>query len=87
MLAAWNGGPGNLNKWRKKTDYQNDSLLFIESIPSRETRDFIEKVISNLWIYRHRLAQPLPSLDEVVAGEWPLYTPLGQGLGEIATNE
>jgi len=87
MLAAWNGGPGNLNKWRKKTNYQNDSLLFIESIPSRETRDFIEKVISNLWVYRHRLAQPLPSLDEVVAGEWPLYTPLGQGFGEITTNE
>jgi soluble lytic murein transglycosylase len=84
MAAAWNGGPGNLNKWRKATEYMNDPLFFIESIPVRETRNFIEHVLSNLWIYRNRLGQKTPSLDAVAAGEWPQYTPQGQDRQEIA---
>ncbi len=78
MAAAWNGGPGNLRKWRRRTDDLDDPLFFIESIPSRETRIFIERVLSNLWIYRDRLGQPSPSLDAIAAGEWPVYTALGQ---------
>ncbi len=84
MAAAWNGGPGNLNKWRRKTEYMNDPLFFIESIPSRETRIFIEKVLSNLWAYRNRLGQPTPSLDTIAAGRWPVYTALGQEPSEMA---
>ena len=76
LAVAWNGGPGNLSKWLRRTDYRNDPLLFIEGIPSKETRIFIERVLANLWIYRDRLGQPKPSLDAIAAGEWPLYTPL-----------
>lgn len=76
LAAAYNGGPGNLAKWRRKTNYQHDPLLFIEAVPSPETRIFIEKVLTNLWIYRHRLGQPTPSLDAIAAGEWPLYRSL-----------
>ncbi len=83
MAAAWNGGPGNLNKWRRKTDDLNDPLFFIESIPSRETRNFIEKVLSNLWIYRNRLGQSAPSLDAIAGGHWPVYTALGQVTAEV----
>ena len=86
MAAAWNGGPGNLNKWRRKTDYMDDALFFIESIPSRETRNFIEKVLSNLWAYRHRLGQSTPSLDAIAEGRWPVYTPQGQDTAEVAGN-
>lgn len=73
LAAAYNGGPGNLQKWMAKVDYQDDPLLFIESLPSRETRLFIEHVVSNLWIYRSRLGQPTPSLDALLAGSWPGY--------------
>jgi len=76
LTTAWNGGPGNLNKWRRVTDDMNDPLFFIESIPSRETRNFIEHVLTNLWIYRDRLGQPSPSLDAIAAGEWPVYKAL-----------
>jgi len=82
MAAAWNGGPGNLNKWRRKTDYMNDPLFFIESIPSRETRNFIERVLSNLWAYRDRLGQNAPSLAAIAEGRWPMYTALGQETAE-----
>src|SRR3546814_2699478 len=54
----------------------DDPLLFIESIPARETRVYVERVLTNLWIYRHRLGQPTPGLDAVAAGEWPRYTAL-----------
>ncbi len=87
MAAAWNGGPGNLNKWRRKTDDLNDPLFFIESLPSRETRIFIEKVLSNLWIYRNRLGQHAPSLDAIAEGRWPVYTALGQEPAEVAQND
>jgi soluble lytic murein transglycosylase len=84
LAAAWNGGPGNLNKWRRKNSYKNDPLFFIESIPSRETRNFIERVLANLWIYRDRLGQPTPSLDAIAQGDWPVYMALGQEPQEVA---
>lgn len=76
LAAAWNGGPGNLNKWRREIKHMDDPLFFIESLPTRETRIFIERVLTNLWIYRNRLGQPAPSLDAIAAGDWPTYIPL-----------
>ena len=75
-LAAYNAGPGNLQKWRSKVDYDGDPLLFIESLPSRETRLYMEHVLSNLWIYRTRMGQPAPTMDALLAGNWPVYIAL-----------
>ena len=77
--VAYNAGPGNLRKWRRKVDFRDDPLLFIESVRSRETRNFVERVMTNFWIYRLRLDQPTPSLAATVAGEWPIYIPLDIG--------
>ncbi|OUS15422.1 hypothetical protein A9Q97_02995, partial [Rhodospirillales bacterium 47_12_T64] len=76
LATAYNGGPGNLGKWERKITYNDDPLLFIESLPSRETRLFIERVLTNLWIYRARLKQYSPSLDTLAAGQWPQYESL-----------
>ncbi|WP_281684855.1 lytic transglycosylase domain-containing protein [Thalassobaculum salexigens] len=73
LLVAYNAGPGNLGRWARSVNFKDDPLLFIESIPSRETREFIERVLSNVWIYRHRLGQTAPSLDRVAAGDWAIY--------------
>ncbi|MDH5749849.1 MAG: lytic transglycosylase domain-containing protein, partial [Rhodospirillales bacterium] len=86
LATAWNGGPGNLNKWRRTTDHLNDPLFFIESIPSRETRIFVERVFANLWIYRNRLGQESPSLDAIAEGRWPVYTALDESSVEVAQN-
>ena len=45
-LISYNAGPGNLSKWMKKTTFNDDSFLLIESIPSRETRMFVERVLT-----------------------------------------
>ncbi len=87
MIAAWNGGPGNLNKWFRNIDYKNDALLFIEAIPSRETRQFVEHVLTNLWIYRNRMGLTSPSLDMLASGQWPVYTSPEQGANEVAIND
>jgi soluble lytic murein transglycosylase-like protein len=71
--VAYNGGPGNLRRWRRRSDFGDDPLLFIETIPARETRIYVERVLTNFWIYRNRLGQPTPSLDMVASGRWPRY--------------
>jgi soluble lytic murein transglycosylase len=73
LAAAWNGGPGNLERWQRDPQTSEDPLMFIETIPSGETRAFIEHVLASMWIYRHRLGQPSPSLDALAAGRWPGY--------------
>ena len=72
-VAAYNAGPGNIQKWRKDTHYNNDPLLLIESIPSGETRHFIESVLSNYWIYRLKNNLPTPTLTDIANGQWSNY--------------
>jgi soluble lytic murein transglycosylase-like protein len=73
LLAAYNAGPGTLRKWEREVNYKDDPLFFIEAIPSPETRNFIEDVLRNLWMYRLRRGEPSPSLDRVASGSWPRY--------------
>lgn len=87
MAAAWNGGPGNLRKWQRRLKITDDPLLFIETIPLRETRNFIERVLTNLWIYRARFDQPTPTLRALAEGDWPAYQPVGDGTIEIAEDD
>lgn len=74
LAAAYNAGPGNLQKWlRENPETDADPLLFIETIPLGETRIFVERVLTNYWIYRNRIGQPDTSTIEAMAGGWPLY--------------
>lgn len=82
LAAAYNGGPGNLARWTRKQDMrggQDDALLFIESLPSPETRHFITRILYSYWMYSERLGQATPSLDDVAAGRWPTYIALDIG--------
>jgi soluble lytic murein transglycosylase-like protein len=73
LAAAYNGGPGNLSKWQRDLNGIRDPLLFVESIPLSETRDFVERVLTNYWIYRQRLGESVPSLTELAGGRAPVY--------------
>ncbi len=72
MLAAYNAGMGTLVEFEKNFDTY-DPLLYIESFPTYETRSYIKRVMSNMWLYRARLDQPLTTMKELANGEWPLY--------------
>ena len=43
MLAAYNGGPGNVRQWITKYDW-DDEFADVAQIPFRETRDYVGKV-------------------------------------------
>lgn len=67
MAVAYNAGPGNLARWKKEFQLDDDPLLFIENIPWAETRSFVEKVMVNYWVYRLRMGEDTPSLDAIAA--------------------
>lgn len=55
-LAAYNAGPGNLRKWRRRFPDANLDA-FVERIPFRETRHYIKAVLGNYAGY-HSLYPP-----------------------------
>ena len=77
MAIAYNAGPGNLSRWKHQFKDIKDPLLFIESVPSSETRAFVERVMVNYWIYRIRMGKDNPSLDAVAAGHRSEYVDAG----------
>lgn len=50
VLAAYNGGSGNVQKWRLDPAYSKDGIN-LDKIPFKETEDYLVKVKSNLRIY------------------------------------
>ena len=51
----------------------DDPLFFMESIPSRETRWFIEKILTKYWIYLDKNQKEIRSLKMLANGKDPLY--------------
>lgn len=85
VLAAYNGGPGNLSRWSEKIVHRDDPLLFIEAIPNDETRGFVPRVLTYMWIYASRLRLPAPSLDELAAGAFPRFRQAGDTAVPVRT--
>ena len=75
LLAGYNSGPGSLARWVGSIQYNGDPLLFIESVPTEETRNYIPRVLAYAWLYAAKLNLPSPSLDELAAGAWPRFHP------------
>jgi soluble lytic murein transglycosylase len=88
LAAAYNAGPGKLGQWLDNNKTVNDPLLFIETLPSRQTRGFVERVLTNYWVYQVRLSQSSPSLDQIASGQWPIYeaqAALGAREGKVSS--
>ena len=58
-IAAYNAGPDRVDSWIAQfgdpRDYGTDVVDWIESIPFAETRNYVQRVLENLQVYRHRL--------------------------------
>ena len=71
LAIAYNAGPGKLSRWKKEIAIK-DPLLFIELIPSSETRAFVERVLTNYWIYQMQMGIEPTTLLKVAEGHWPV---------------
>jgi len=49
IIHAYNGGDGNLRKWRER--YGSDQILLTELVPNEENETFSKKVIRYYKIY------------------------------------
>ncbi|UJF19724.1 transglycosylase SLT domain-containing protein [Vibrio sp. SS-MA-C1-2] len=54
-FASYNAGPGRVSRWLKRTDSQVDIYSFIESIPYKETRGYVQNVLMFELYYSRRL--------------------------------
>lgn len=52
VMAAYNAGSGNANKWLKTIDENADLPHWIEAVKFTETNGYVQRVSANLMIYR-----------------------------------
>jgi soluble lytic murein transglycosylase len=81
--AAYNAGPGNVRKWIAQfgdpRDSRTDPIDWIEEIPFSETRNYVQRVIENMEVYRNRLSgrdEPLRILADIYRPNAPQIGPL-----------
>lgn len=76
IFAAYNGGPGWLARWEAGYPRTDDPLLWLESIPRHESRDYAERVMSHLALCRKRYGQQPVELIALASGRAPIYRPM-----------
>ena len=74
LAAAYNAGPGAVTRWMgTRGAMMQDPLLFIESMPAAQTREYVKRVLTYYWMYARRTGEQAPTLDETAVGKWPKY--------------
>ena len=75
IIGSYNAGPKRILGLYNAGKRQNgdDPLLFIETLPIKETRDYMQKVMATYWVYRARFNRPLTAMAELTVGRWPTY--------------
>jgi soluble lytic murein transglycosylase len=58
-LAAYNAGPARARQWLRRNgdprEAEVDAIDWVEAIPFNETRNYVQRVMENLQVYRARL--------------------------------
>ena len=73
-FAAYNAGPGHVRRWIQRFGDPRradiDPIDWVEQIPFPETRNYVQRVMENLLVYRHRLGESrgLAIEDDLRAG-------------------
>ena len=66
-FAAYNAGRGRVKEWVAKygdpRDPKVDPIDWVERIPFSETRNYVQRVMENVQVYRIRFGGTLPPAD------------------------
>ena len=68
-VAAYNGGPGTLQKTATMLGEDDESLMVIECMPAVETRNYVERVMAAYWTYQKKFGQESRTLDALATGQ------------------
>jgi soluble lytic murein transglycosylase-like protein len=77
LIAAYNAGPGTVAGWQKLARNIDDPLLYIESIPYPETRNYVMQVLAHQWVYATLMGQEPTGRDALLRGQWPMLAANG----------
>lgn len=65
-LVAYNAGGGRVTDWTRQfgdpRDPRNDPIDWVERIPFTETREYVQKILTTVQIYRSRIQGPSKAL-------------------------
>jgi soluble lytic murein transglycosylase len=91
-FAGYNAGPGRARQWMREfgdpRDPAIDPIDWMHRIPFEETREYVQKVMSNVQVYRARLgsgAVPLRIADDLARARGQASQGGGQGEKSAAT--
>ncbi|GAA4891988.1 transglycosylase SLT domain-containing protein [Ferrimonas pelagia] len=62
--AAYNAGPHRVSRWLNRSDGQLDAARFVATIPFRETREYVEAILSYQLIYAKLNGRSLALMTE-----------------------
>lgn len=71
LVAAYNAGPGSVQNWQAASRNIEDPLLYIESIPYTETRNYVMQVMAHQWVYQTLAGETPSGLVALTRGQWP----------------
>ncbi|RJS91263.1 transglycosylase SLT domain-containing protein [Salinisphaera sp. Q1T1-3] len=69
--ASYNAGPRKIAQWLPATDMPAD--IWIANIPYTETRKYVQRVMSHMTVFQHRLSESVTPLDKRLDTVRPSY--------------
>ncbi len=72
LLIGYNAGPGTVANWKAAGRNVSDPLLYIESIPYGETRNYVMQVLAQYWTYQMMMDETPTSMKTIAQGKWPI---------------
>ncbi len=73
VAAAYNAGPGSVQRWNNEIRDNGDPLLYMESIPYVETRGYVSIIMRNYWMYEKQAGIESVSLRSMAQNKWPSF--------------